>query len=47
MTDNCFNKTESDERQYLERIKGKITAELKAVGGKVSSRHSEMQDLKT
>ncbi|MEX1041247.1 MAG: 3'-5' exonuclease [Pirellulaceae bacterium] len=46
-TSRCFNETEADEREYLEQIKAKINAELKAVSNRVEDRHSEMQDLKT
>lgn len=47
MTDQCFNETEGEEREYLERVKGKIASELAAVSRKVTSRHTEMLDLKT
>lgn len=46
MVNQFFNQTEADERAYLEHIKGKVISELNAIARKISSRHTEMIDLK-
>ncbi len=47
MTTQCFNRTEAEERDYLRHIQRKIGSEINAISANISSRNSEILDLRS